>query len=145
MSITASTPEQISFFRLAALKGALKLETVGMKRRGRSAYAIVKEEFGFRGSKKNVLSQLEELIEELNAYNPLIPQGRELIATLMFEIDNLVSRTAFLNKVGEIEKKIYIKIDSEKIDSIPEQDVNRTSEEGKASSIQFIHFNSTGQ
>ena len=84
-----------------------------------------------------------QLQDELKAYNPLIPKGKELVATLMFEIDNLVSRTAFLNKVGEIEKKIYIKIDSEKIDSIPEQDVNRTSEEGKASSVQFIHFDFT--
>ena len=65
MSFTATTPEQISFFRLVALKGALKLETLGMKRRGRSAYSIVKEEFGFKGNKKKVLSQLEELIEEL--------------------------------------------------------------------------------
>ena len=69
MSFTATTPEQISFFRLAALKGALKLETVGMKRRGRSAYSIVKEEFGFKGNKKKVLSQLEELIEELISAN----------------------------------------------------------------------------
>ena len=40
-----------------------------MKRRGRSAYAIVKEEFGFKGNKKKVLSQLEELIEELISAN----------------------------------------------------------------------------
>ena len=85
----------------------------------------------------------EQLKDELNAYNPLIPKGKELVATLMFEIDNPVSRTVFLNKVGKIEKRIYMKIGSEKIDSIPEQDVNRTSEEGKASSVQFIHFDFT--
>ena len=85
----------------------------------------------------------DQLQDELKAYNPLIPKGKELVATLMFEIDNPVSRTAFLNKVGEIEKKIYMKVGSEKINSIPEQDVDRTSAEGKASSVQFIHFNFT--
>ena len=84
-----------------------------------------------------------QLQDELKAYNPLIPKGKELVATLMFEIDNLVSRTAFLNKVGEIEKKIYMKVGSEKINSVPEQDVDRTSAEGKASSVQFIHFEFT--
>ena len=82
----------------------------------------------------------DQLQDELKAYNPLIPKGKELVATLMFEIDNPVSRTAFLNKVGEIEKKIYMKVGSEKINSVPEQDVDRTSTEGKASSVQFIHF-----
>ena len=82
-----------------------------------------------------------QLKDELKAYNPLIPKGKELVATLMFEIDNPVSRTAFLNKVGGIEKKIYLKVDFEKIYSVPEQDLDRTSAAGKASSVQFIHFN----
>ena len=86
-----------------------------------------------------------QLQDELKAYNPLIPKGKELVATLMFEIDNLVSRTAFLNKVGEIEKKIYMKVGSEKINSVSEQDVDRTSAEGKASSVQFVHFNFTDE
>ena len=82
----------------------------------------------------------EQLKDELNAYNPLVPNGRELIATLMFEIDNPVSRAAFLGKVGGIEEKIFMKIENENIKAVPEQDVDRTSEEGKASSVQFIHF-----
>ena len=76
----------------------------------------------------------------MTAYNPLIPNGKELIATLMFEIDNPVSRAAFLSKVGGIEEKVFMKIDGEKIKAIPEEDVDRTSSEGKASSVQFIHF-----
>ena len=83
----------------------------------------------------------EQLKDELNAYNPLIPKGKELVATLMFEIDNTLSRTEFLNKVGGIEKKAFIKINGEKINSTPEKDVDRTSSEGKASSVQFVHFN----
>jgi hypothetical protein len=82
----------------------------------------------------------EQLKDELAAYNPLIPKGKELVATLMFEIDNPLSRTEFLNKVGGIEEKVFLKIGDEKIKSIPEQDVDRTSAEGKASSVQFIHF-----
>ena len=52
----------------------------------------------------------------------------------------IIKRTNFLNKVGGIEKNVYIKINSEKINAIPEKDVDRTSEEGKASSVQFVHF-----
>ena len=85
----------------------------------------------------------EQLKDELAAYNPLIPKGKELVATLMFEIDNPLSRAEFLNKVGGIEEKIFLKIDEEKIKSVPEQDVDRTSAEGKASSVQFIHFKFT--
>ena len=83
----------------------------------------------------------EQLKDELRAYNPLVPKGKELVATLMFEIDNPLSRAEFLNKVGGIEEKVFIKIGNEKINSSPEQDVDRTSSEGKASSVQFIHFN----
>ena len=82
----------------------------------------------------------EQLKDELAAYNPLIPKGKELVATLMFEIDNPLSRAEFLNKVGGIEEKVFLKIGDEKIRSTPEQDVDRTSAEGKASSVQFIHF-----
>tara|TARA_A100001035_G_C27558866_1_gene397632 strand:- start:47 stop:640 length:594 start_codon:yes stop_codon:yes gene_type:complete len=82
----------------------------------------------------------EQLKDELIAYNPLVPNGKELTATLMFEIDNPVSRATFLGKVGGIEEKVYMKIDGELIKAIPEEDVDRTSAEGKASSVQFIHF-----
>ena len=82
----------------------------------------------------------EQLKDELTAYNPLVPDGKELTATLMFEIDNPISRAAFLGKVGGIEEKVFMKVDGEKVKAIPEQDVDRTSTKGKASSVQFIHF-----
>ncbi len=87
----------------------------------------------------------EQLKDELAAYNPLIPKGNELVATLMFEIDKPALRLDFLNKVGGIEEKVYIKIGNEKILAIPEKDLDRTSDEGKASSVQFIHFNFSEQ
>ena len=82
----------------------------------------------------------EQLKDELDAYNPLIPKGKELVATLMFEIDNPDIRTNFLAKVGGIEEKVFMKVGNEKITGVPEKDVDRTSDEGKASSVQFIHF-----
>jgi len=101
---------------------------------------------------ETMLAQIQEMLfiekggdnqlkDELKAYNPLIPKGKDLVTTLMFEIDNPLSRTEFLNKVGGIENKAFIKINDDKICSTPETDVDRTSEDGKASSVQFIHFN----
>ena len=83
----------------------------------------------------------EQLKDELNAYNPLVPKGKELVATLMFEIDDPILRSNFLGKVGGIEEKVYMQVDNQKIKAIPEHDVDRTSSEGKASSVQFLHFN----
>ena len=87
----------------------------------------------------------EQLHDELIAYNPLIPNGKELTATLMFEIDNPISRAAFLARVGGIEEMVFMKINGETVKAVPEEDVDRTSAEGKASSVQFIHFNFTDE
>ncbi len=82
-----------------------------------------------------------QLVDELEAYNPLIPNGKELVATVMFEIDNPDIRTAFLNGLGGVEDCMTLEVDGEEINAIPEQDVDRTSADGKASSVQFVHFN----
>ena len=85
----------------------------------------------------------EQLKDELAAYNPLIPKGNELVSTLMFEIDNPITRASFLGKVGGIENGVFIKVNGESIKGTPETDLDRTSDEGKASSVQFIHFTFT--
>jgi hypothetical protein len=60
------TGEHIDVLRLLALKGALKLECVGLRAtRGRSAYSIIKSEFGLRGNKASVLKQFEEICGRL--------------------------------------------------------------------------------
>jgi len=82
----------------------------------------------------------DQLKDELAAYNPLIPKGKELVATLMFEIDNPITRASFLGKVGGIENNVFLKVNEEIIKATPETDVDRTSDDGKASSVQFIHF-----
>jgi len=60
------TPQAIDGFRVRALRSALKLEILGMSRRGVSAYRMVKDEFGFKGSKQKVLDQLLAYIKENN-------------------------------------------------------------------------------
>ena len=52
-------------YRMVTLSKALKLEIKGMKRLGRSVYAIIKDEFGFKGGKQKVLDQLEDHIKSL--------------------------------------------------------------------------------
>ena len=82
----------------------------------------------------------EQLQDELAAYNPLIPNGSELVATFMIEIDDPVRRDFMLRKLGHIEKTIYLSVGGEKIFAVPEQDVERTTDDGKTSSIHFLHF-----
>jgi len=85
----------------------------------------------------------EQIADELAAYNPLIPQGRELIATVMFEIDDEARRRSFLARLGGVEETAFLRIGSEKVAGVPEADVDRTSAAGKASAVQFIHFSLT--
>ena len=81
-----------------------------------------------------------QIPDELAAYNPLIPRGDELVATVMFEIDDEVRRSAFLAKLGGIEETAFLQFCSENIHAVSEEDIDRTTAEGKASSVQFIHF-----
>ena len=83
---------------------------------------------------------IEQMKDELKAYNPLVPKGKELVATLMFEIDNEFKRKEFLTSVGGIEEEVFIQIGEHKVMSRPEQDTDRTNEDGKASSVHFLHF-----
>jgi hypothetical protein len=82
----------------------------------------------------------DQIPDELAAYNPLIPKGRELVSTVMFEIDEPVRRANFLAKLGGVEETAFLEFAGEHVAGVPEADVDRTSAEGKASSVQFIHF-----
>ena len=83
----------------------------------------------------------DQIEDELSAYNPLIPQGSELIATLMFEIDEPERRKSLLMKLGGVEEVCCLTINGETIIGDSETDVEMTTTAGKASSVQFIHFN----
>ncbi|MEQ8398798.1 DUF3501 family protein [Thalassobaculum sp.] len=85
----------------------------------------------------------EQIPDELSAYNPLIPQGRELVATLMFEIDNPVVRKNVLSTLGGVEETVFLRLSGEEIVATSEEDVDRTTADGKASSVQFVHFHFT--
>jgi len=82
----------------------------------------------------------DQIADELRAYNPLIPNGRELVATLMFEIDDAARRARFLAGLGGVEETVTLAFGGETIAAAPEADVDRTTADGKASSVQFLHF-----
>ena len=81
-----------------------------------------------------------QIDDELRAYNPLVPKGLELVATVMFEIDEPERRHRFLARLGGVEETAFIRVGEHEIKGVPEADVDRTTAEGKASSVQFIHF-----
>ncbi len=81
-----------------------------------------------------------QIADELAAYNPLIPDGQELVATVMFEIDDPVRRDAILRSVGGVETRMAIDFGGETVVGCPESDLERTNASGKASAVQFIHF-----
>ena len=81
-----------------------------------------------------------QLPDELAAYNPLIPQGSELVATVMFEIDDPLRRARVLGMLGGVENKAFMRVGGEVIRGLPEDDQERSREDGKASSVQFIRF-----
>jgi len=86
---------------------------------------------------------LAQAKDELEAYNPLIPNGSELTATFMVEIDDPVRRKQVLDSLGGIEAAAFLRIGGETIKGAPEADQDRTTAEGKASSVQFVHFSFT--
>jgi Protein of unknown function (DUF3501) len=81
-----------------------------------------------------------QLTDDLEAYNPLIPRGSELSATVMFEIDDSVRRAATLARLGGIEHHAFIDLGGVKLRGEPDMSRENTSPEGKASSVQFIKF-----
>ena len=81
----------------------------------------------------------EQLKDELAAYNPLIPQGRELVATVMFEIDEPVRRAHVLNQLGGVEAYFFLRVGDHHVFAKPEGDIDRTRD-GKTSSVHFLRF-----
>ena len=82
----------------------------------------------------------QQIADELEAYNPLIPQGEELIATVMIEIEDPMRRARVLATLGGIEQKMFIQIGSERVAGVPDPTRENTSADGKASSVQFLRF-----
>ena len=81
-----------------------------------------------------------QIPDELAAYNPLVPQGRELIATIMFEVEDPVRRAEVLARLGGVEDLLYIKVGETKIYGLADGDEERTRDDGKTSAVHFLHF-----
>ena len=78
--------------------------------------------------------------DELGAYNPLIPEGSELVATAMFEIDDERRRAVILGELGRVENNFFIEVGAARVAGVAEDDVERTRDDGKTSSVHFLHF-----
>ena len=82
----------------------------------------------------------EQAAGELETYNPLIPQGRELIATLMLEIEDAATRDRTLLTLGGIEETVFLDIGRERIKASPTEYEDRTTPDGKTSSVHWLRF-----
>jgi hypothetical protein len=82
----------------------------------------------------------EQIPGELDAYNPLIPQGSELIATLMIEIEDGNRRNAVLLTLGGIEENVFLEIGNDTIHATPTEYDDRTTADGKTSSVHWLRF-----
>src|SRR4051812_5035226 len=85
----------------------------------------------------------EQIPGELGAYNPLIPQGDELIATLMLEIEDANRRNAVLLTLGDIEESVFLEIGGDVIRATPTEYDDRTAPDGKTSSVHWLRFKFT--
>lgn len=81
-----------------------------------------------------------QIDDELEAYNPLIPDGRNLVATMMIEIDDPNRRDRVLNELGGIEAAVFFDVGGNMVRAVAEADVERTTDAGKTSSIHFLKF-----
>jgi hypothetical protein len=82
-----------------------------------------------------------QLVDELAAYEPMVPKGSELTATVLFEVADEVRRDAFLRSIGGVENHIAIHVGGHVIPARPEGDVERTrASDNKASAVHFFHF-----
>lgn len=84
-----------------------------------------------------------QIADELDAYNPLIPQGNELVATIMFEIDDPLRRVTVLARLGGVENSAFVEIVGDRIRGTADPTRENTSPDGKASSVQFVRFEFT--
>jgi len=87
----------------------------------------------------------EQIAGELEAYNPLIPQGDELIATMMLEIEDANRRNAVLLTLGGIEESVFMEVGGDCIRATPTDYDDRTTADGKTSSVHWLRFKLTAE
>jgi len=78
--------------------------------------------------------------DELDAYNPLIPDGSNWKATFMIEFPDLEERRAMLQQLRGVEDRVYVQVgDFERVFAIADEDLERTDDE-KTSAVHFLRF-----
>jgi hypothetical protein len=87
----------------------------------------------------------EDIQHELEAYNPLIPDGRNLKATMMIEYPDLEERRAALARLKGIEDRTYVQVEAcQRVYAIADEDLERETEE-KTSAVHFLRFELTDE
>jgi hypothetical protein len=81
-----------------------------------------------------------QIADELAAYNPLIPTGDELSATVMFEIDDPAQRDKALVRLGGVEHRMFLAVAGERVPGVADPARENSTPDGKASSVQFLRF-----
>jgi Protein of unknown function (DUF3501) len=92
-----------------------------------------------------VEKQFEEagILDELEAYNPLVPDGRNFKATMLIEFENEAERRVQLTKLKGIEDKTWVQVEgSKKVYAIADEDLERENET-KTSAVHFLRFELT--
>jgi hypothetical protein len=85
----------------------------------------------------------EGIQEELDVYNPLIPDGSNWKATFMVEFDDVADRKTALSKMIGIDKAVWVQIEGfDKVRPISNEDLERETED-KTSSVHFMRFELT--
>jgi hypothetical protein len=83
--------------------------------------------------------------DELDAYNPLIPDGRNLKATMMIEYEDVEERRVALSQLKGVEDKTWVRVEGcERVYAIADEDLERETEE-KTSSVHFLRFELTAE
>ncbi len=142
----------LSYEAYAPRRRELRREAIALKQR-RRLYVGPHASVHFE-NRETIQNQIQEMLyierggaaqleDELAAYTPLIPGGDELVATILFELEDAAKRERFLSQIGGIEKKIYMKMGPETLLARSEEDLEYTTSEGKASSVLFVHFDFT--
>lgn len=144
-----SRADLLSTADYAAIRKQRRAEMVALKQNRRVEVGPVAT-FYFENF-DTMLQQIQEMLyiekggeaqieDELAAYNPLIPQGNELVCTLMFEIEDPVRRERILRTLSFIERATFLQVGDDRIMAVPEPGEDRTREDGKTSSVHFLHF-----
>jgi hypothetical protein len=105
-------------------------------------------------NKQTLLYQIQEMLwierggdaqldDEIAAYSPLVPTGTNLCCTVMIGIPDPAERRLALKQLGHIEKHIFLHVGRSVIPATPLDDLERTDQDGKTSSVHFLQFQLT--